>query len=33
VMASAGLVIGSSRTIDMRGATDHPGLLVALESH
>lgn len=30
VMASGSLVIGSSRTIDMRGATDHPGLVVTL---
>ncbi|HZM74434.1 MAG TPA: hypothetical protein VFC19_01840 [Candidatus Limnocylindrales bacterium] len=30
VMVGAGLVIGSSRTIDMRGATDHPGLIVTL---
>lgn len=30
VMASAGLVVGSIRTINMLGATDHPGLIVAL---
>lgn len=29
IIATTGLVIGSSRTIDMRGATDHKGLLVA----
>ncbi|HEX6682871.1 MAG TPA: hypothetical protein VF062_08760 [Candidatus Limnocylindrales bacterium] len=29
IIATTGLVVGSSRTIDMRGATDHAGLLVA----
>jgi endonuclease/exonuclease/phosphatase family metal-dependent hydrolase len=32
VMAGAGLVIASSRTIDMGGATDHPGLVVTVEA-
>jgi endonuclease/exonuclease/phosphatase family metal-dependent hydrolase len=30
VVATADLVVDSSRTIDLRGTTDHPGLLVAL---
>jgi hypothetical protein len=31
IMASADLAIDSSKTIDMRGATDHAGLFVALD--
>jgi hypothetical protein len=30
VVATPEFVVGGSRTIDMRGTTDHPGLLVTL---
>ena len=33
VVATPGLVVSESQRIDLRGTTDHPGLLVTLSSH
>ena len=33
VVATSEFIVDSSRTIDLRGTTDHPGLLVTLASH
>jgi hypothetical protein len=32
VLGSSGLTVGATDLIDMRGTTDHPGLLVTLRS-